>query len=82
MRPGDILHACNPDDRADNVYLVVEAVHRHPTFASLLHFHGITNVLPDKTTISEGVQVYKQFYSAEQEAAHGVLGIQIHKLFD
>ena len=43
----------------------------------MLLSEGIGEVLPDVLTLEEGVKVYRQFYSQEDEDDLGVIGFKL-----
>lgn len=49
----------------------------YPRFEEMIEAEGLHNVLPGVTSIAEGVRVYRQFYSTEQEAQFGVVGLRV-----
>ncbi|OAE21544.1 hypothetical protein AXG93_2543s1030 [Marchantia polymorpha subsp. ruderalis] len=54
-----------------------EDVKRYSTFEEMLEIEGLSSVLPEVTTIKEGVQVYRKFYSEAREKEAGVVGIHV-----
>ncbi|XP_062107887.1 uncharacterized protein LOC133818826 isoform X2 [Humulus lupulus] len=65
---GSILH----ESRTINV-------RRYASFYEMLEAESLAKVLPGVKTIQEGVQVYRKFYSEEQEQQNGVLAIHVTK---
>jgi hypothetical protein len=45
----------------------------------MLQAEIISNVLPDISSIEEGVKVYRKFYTEEREKSYGVLAISVSK---
>lgn len=82
MQPGDFLCAYDPTNKAKSICLIVMSVVVYPSFASLLRDKIPHNVLPGITSVQDGVNVYRKFYTAEQEATHGVVAIQVRKFYD
>ena len=62
---------------ASKVVAVVTRVVRYKSFAEYLSQEGLARTLPGVRTIDEGVQTYRQFYTAADEAEHGVAAIHI-----
>ena len=52
-------------------------IEKYDTFSDMLANEGLRHVLPDITTIKDGVDVYRQFYTESKESEHGVLAIQV-----
>lgn len=59
------------------VVAVVADVRRYDSFESYLSAEGLNRTLPGVQTIADGVSVYRQFYTEQDERKHGVLAIQI-----
>ena len=55
----------------------VVGVARYPTFESYLLGEGLDACLPGVRTMEEGVAVYRAYYSEEEEAMYGVVGIRL-----
>ncbi|XP_011091624.1 uncharacterized protein LOC105172005 isoform X1 [Sesamum indicum] len=53
----------------------VQDVRQYASFHEMLETEGLSKVLPGVTSIEEGVQVYRRFYSEEKERSNGVLAI-------
>lgn len=52
----------------------------YPTFREMIEKEGLQNVIPDKNTVDEGVEVYYGFYSVGDEKKYGVVGMRIKKI--
>ncbi|XP_050944092.1 uncharacterized protein LOC127150412 [Cucumis melo] len=57
----------------------VQDVRQYPSFYAMLKAESLDNVLPGVKTLTDGVQVYRKFYSEEKELSNGVLGIHVKK---
>ncbi|PIN00881.1 hypothetical protein CDL12_26617 [Handroanthus impetiginosus] len=55
--------------------LLVQDIRRYASFCEMLEAESLAKVLPGVTSIEEGVQVYRNFYSEEKERSNGVLAI-------
>ena len=55
----------------------VVAVTRHKSFRAMFKAVGLGNVLPTVDKVADGEAVYRGFYSAADEAEHGVLCVQL-----
>lgn len=51
------------------------AVHAYTSFRALLEAESLETVLPGVKTVSEGVDVYYRFYTAEEERQWGVVAL-------
>lgn len=63
--------------RTKRVVAVVTRVVRYPTFEVYLSQEGLARTLPGVATTAEGVRVYREFYSADQEKEHGIAAIHM-----
>lgn len=61
----------------ERIIFEVIAKNNYMTFREMLETEGITKVLPDKFTLEQGVNVYRKFYTPEEEAEFGVVAIRI-----
>lgn len=59
-----------------NEFIVIDKKF-YSSFQEMIESEKIENVIPDKKTISEAVNVYYQFYTPEQEKEFGVVAIKI-----
>eukprot|EP00850_Spirogloea_muscicola_P012992 SM000086S23044 [mRNA] locus=s86:199226:202524:- [translate_table: standard] len=58
-----------------SLVLQVEGVRKYSTFRSMLAEEGLNRVLPGMASLEDGMQVYRKFYSEEQEEEAGVVAI-------
>ena len=58
----------------------VSEVAKYGSFRQLLEQEGVRHVLPGVSGVAAGVSVYRKFYSAQDEAAHGVLGLHLTRI--
>lgn len=58
----------------------VESVHRYTRFRTFLKHESLNATLPTlgMSTLDRGVNLYRTFYTAEDERKHGVLAIRLH----
>lgn len=71
LEVGDILKI------NDLVEYTVLAKNIYPSFREMIEIEGLENVIPDKNTIEEALDVYYKFYTKEDELTYGVVGITI-----
>ena len=45
----------------------------------MLIFEGIKNAIPDKKNLKDAVNVYRKFYSIEDEKKYGVVAVKVRK---
>jgi ASC-1-like (ASCH) protein len=55
----------------------VEEKRTYSTFAEMLRSEGLEKCLPGIFSIEDGVAIYRQFYSKEEEAQFGVLAFKV-----
>jgi ASC-1-like (ASCH) protein len=77
IRPGSVL-VLNGSLRSKKMVLVVHGIAKYKSFEEYLSQEGLRQTLPGVKTIKEGVEVYRGFYSTEDESMHGVLAIRFH----
>lgn len=73
MQVGDLV------ETAEERFEILEK-NTYKTFREMILSEGIENVIPDKTTIDDAVNVYYRFYTKEQEREFGVVAIKIKKI--
>jgi ASC-1-like (ASCH) protein len=52
----------------------------YKSFHDMIKLEGIKNIIPDKTTIDEAVNVYYNFYTKKEERKFGVVAIKIERI--
>lgn len=69
-----------PATSSPPVSFEIISIKEYPTFRALLEAEGLARVLPGVASIEEGVNVYRQYYAAQDELQHGVLAIHLKKI--
>lgn len=77
MKAGDEILVLS-DDGDESFTVVVEELLQFPSFEAFLTVH-LSEALPGVKSVQEGVAIYHQFYTPEQEAALGILAIRVSK---
>lgn len=79
MKSGDFIKFDSESKREpkQSCEVVVIRTTKYPSFREMLIREGLRYCLPGVQTIEEGVQIYRQFYSADEEAKKGVIAISI-----
>jgi ASC-1-like (ASCH) protein len=72
-----VVIRCTGHDRIKPLVAVVKDIVRYDTFDQYLSHEGLVHTLPGVHTIREGVQVYRQFYSEEDERTFGIAAIKL-----
>jgi len=60
----------------------VKSIRRYSSFKEMLEREGIERVLPGVHNIEEGVRIYRQFYTEEEEKNYGVVAIEIEPILE
>ncbi len=85
-RPGDVVKLRRDyrdetgvlrDGQPDAARVEVVAVRQYPDFLSLVRTEGYQKVIPSAADAREAADVYNRYYSAEDQAAYGVLAIEV-----
>jgi len=79
LKVGDHIIVQN-DNETDSVEVEVKDIRSYPTFEAMLNNEDLKRVLPDVETIDQAVQVYRQFYTPQQEAEFGVMAIEVNRI--
>ncbi len=59
-------------------FLIVEKK-IYKNFKEMMKIEGVKNVIPDKNSLDEAVNVYYKFYTKEDEQTFGVVAIRIKR---
>src|SRR5689334_21975851 len=57
----------------------VAATRQYSSFKLMIESEGLEHVLPGIPSLEEGVSIYHQFYSIEEEQLYGVIAIELYK---
>ena len=79
VKTGDHIEIQTENEKESFVVEVV-GVNQHESFKELLEKESLKKVLPNAETIEEGIEIYRQFYTEEQEKEYGVVGIEVRVL--
>ncbi|MFA6353317.1 MAG: ASCH domain-containing protein [Candidatus Paceibacterota bacterium] len=74
IQVGDILEL-----ELEKIKFIVVGKNIYKNFREMIEKEGIVNVIPEKNSIDEAVDVYYIFYTKEQENEFGVVAIKIKK---
>jgi ASC-1-like (ASCH) protein len=55
-------------------------VYKYPSFKTMLKMEGLKHVLPGVNSLTDGVGVYRQWYSEDDEKKYGVVAIEVRVL--
>ena len=59
--------------------LKIISITKYKSFEEMLIFEGIKNAIPDKKNLKDAVNVYRKFYSIEDEKKYGVVAVKVRK---
>ncbi len=76
IKSGDSVIVMN-EQETDSFVVTVRSVKYYGSFKEMLEHENIERVLPDAKSIEEGVMIYRQFYSKEQESQYGVVALEV-----
>lgn len=76
VRPGDHIIVYNEEEN-DSIEVLVKDVRTYSSIQEMLEQEPIKKLLPDVETIKEGIEVYKRFYTEEQQREFGVVAIEV-----
>ena len=71
---GDVLEM-----EPEKIQFDVTGKNIYSSFREMIEKEGVENVIPDKSSIDEAVNVYYKFYTKEQEKEFGIAAIKIKK---
>ena len=77
LKKGDIVKVTNDDKHC---FVKILKIVNYKSFEEYLVFEGLKRTLPGIKTIKEGIDVYRQFYSAEDENLYGILAVYLKKV--
>lgn len=66
---------CDGETNAAQVEII--AIRNYPDFREMVKAEGYEHVIPDAVSYEEAAQEYDRYYSAEDQANHGVLAIEV-----
>jgi len=78
MKKGDIVEWF--DDKKRKVKTKIVKLVYYKTFEKMIRTERLKNVLPEQTRILNGVNVYYEFYTPEDEKKYGIVAIRIRKI--
>lgn len=79
VKPGDHIIVYN-EEETESVEVLVKGVRAYASIREMLEQEPFKKLLPDVETIEQGVEVYKRFYTDEQQQKFGVVAIEIEKV--
>ncbi len=78
VRPGDEIVVLN-EEETDRVETIVKRVTKYRSIEKMLTGESLKKLLPDVDTIDQGIEVYRKFYTPEQEQQFGMVAIEVER---
>jgi len=75
-----IIKITNPEVKKEFIKCSILEIVHYSTFREMIIGEKLENVLPIVETIDEGVNIYREFYSEEDELKMGVVAIRIKEI--
>lgn len=79
IKSGDFLCIISQDEKSTHKTKVL-AVRRYKNFRDMLRHETLEKVLPGVDNLGQGVEIYRKYYSAEDEEKYGVVAIEIEPI--
>lgn len=79
IKPGDYIEVYNPEETA-KIDVKVKRVARYSSFRELLTQEPVRMLLPNVKTLDQAINVYRSFYTSQQEKQFGVVSIEVEKI--
>lgn len=79
VKSGDHI-VVNNEEETDSVEVIVKDVRKYISIQEMLGQESFKKLLPEVETREHGVEVYKRFYTSEQEKEFGVIAIEFEKI--
>lgn len=76
IQPKDHIVVFN-NEETESFEVIVIGVRNYFSFKELLEKEGLKKVLPNVETLEEGSNIYREFYSEEDEKKFGVVAIEV-----
>lgn len=76
VKPGYHIVVYN-EEETDSCETLVRDVRTYSSIKEMLEFEQFKKLLPDVETVEQGVEIYKRFYTEEQEKEFGVVAIEV-----
>lgn len=73
---GDHIQVFN-EEETDMIETKVKRVSTYDPIKAMLESEELKKLLPDADSIDNGIQIYRQFYTPEQEEEFGVVAIEV-----
>lgn len=77
IQAGCQLHIIRKDDSDMTIVKNIHSIAIYPTFQECLAHEGIQSTLPGISNEEQGLSIYRQFYSSDEERKFGVIALKI-----
>ncbi len=75
LKPGDKITFWN--ENKEHTFTIIGS-RLYSSFKEMLIMEGLSRVLPGIPTLSEGVAIYHQYFTPEDEETYGVIAIELY----
>lgn len=65
------------NNKNDKFTAKVTNVKKYESFEEMLNAEKLNNVIPYAKTVNDGVNIYRQYYSKEDEKKYGILAVRM-----
>mgnify|MGYP001586779436 CR=1 FL=1 len=76
VKIGDHIIVYN-EEETDSCETLVKDVKTYSSIREMLEGEDFKKLLPDAETVEQGIEIYKKFYTEEQEKEFGVVAIEV-----
>ncbi len=77
MEEAELIRVFNSSNVNEFFFAKIISLRRYQSFEELLIREGMRNVLPGCGNLEDGIKVYREFYSEENEKKSGVIAIEV-----
>jgi ASC-1-like (ASCH) protein len=77
--PGDHIVIYN-EEETDNIEVIVKDIRSYKTAREMFEKEDMAKIVPDATSIEHGLEIFKRFYTTEQETKYGIVAIEIERI--
>lgn len=79
VKPGDHIVVFN-NEETDSVEVIVKDVRHYYSIKNMLDNEPLGKLLPNARTIDQAMDIYKQFYTDEQQKEFGVVAVEVESI--
>jgi ASC-1-like (ASCH) protein len=76
IKPGEEIEVSN-NEETDKVLVSVKRVTPYQSIKEMLTKEDFKKLLPDIDTVYQGIEIYRKFYTTEEEKQFGMVAIEV-----